>query len=378
MSTSNRILVLEAAGAVALVIGAIVAVSPGDLWLRDLDLHPLWLPIIVVSARYATRGLFVSLALAGAGLAASSLAMGGTLDGFAERTENPSDLLGLTAAVLVSWVAMLHESRLGRAAQRLAEATERREQAESNLDALQTSLAYLRARHDRLDLSLTLWRNLATRLERGEPDDACAAVLELSEIRTGARAGIVQLRDGNRLTTVSSRGAWSPISIRPPDINDDATVRAAIATRLVTPAGPGATEHDSDVAAPVVDDATGAVLGVIALRGVSPTSLRAADLRDLGVLASWIAPSLARQLRKRFGKALHDLQHKTAPTPAPTRSRSTRCPRTWSGSRRPTAAASSRPAGSRRASSRRRAGASRRGCWRRSAGSTSTTRSTTS
>jgi hypothetical protein len=86
-------------------------------------------------------------------------------------------------------------------------------------------------------------------------------------------------------------------------------VRSAIDTRLVTPAGPGSSVDDSDVAVPVTDEDTGVVLGVIALRGVSPGALRAADLRDLGVLARWLAPSIVRQLRRKFGKAVGEFQH---------------------------------------------------------------------
>jgi hypothetical protein len=76
-------------------------------------------------------------------------------------------------------------------------------------------------------------------------------------------------------------------------------VRAAIVSQHVTPACPGASESDCDVAVPVTDEGSGVVIGVIALRGVSPGYMRAAELRDLGVLAQWLAPALARQVHSR-------------------------------------------------------------------------------
>jgi hypothetical protein len=300
MSTSERAIAVEAAAASLLVIGVVALASPHDVWLRGIGLHPVWLAIIVLSARYATRGLFASLLIAWGGLTAASVALGGSVSGLSVRASGPSDLIALAAAVLVAWIAMIHEGRLARAQTRLAEATEAQRHAEESVAALHESLGYLRSRQDRLDLSLSLWRNLAGRLENGDASEAAKAVLELCEIRAGAQAGIVQLREGNRLSTLARRGQWSPVSVRPMDIGGDATIRAAILARTPTPAGPGATETDSDVAVPVIDEDMGVVVGVIALRGMSPANLRAADLRDLSVLASWIAPALARSLATRI------------------------------------------------------------------------------
>ena len=307
MSTSDRTLVLEAAAAAALVVGAVAVAAPGDVWLPDLGLHPVWLPVILLAARYGPRGLFTSLAVTWGALIATSVVLGGTLDGFALRLQGASDLFALLTATLVAWIGMLHESRMSGALARLAESTLLQQQSEVTVGALHDGLTYLRTRHDRLDISLSLWRNLASRIERGVDVDAADAVLELCEVRTGAQAGVVQLRDGNRLSTVAWRGQGSTASTRPRDIAVDATVRAAILARHVTAAGPGATERDSDVAAPVLDDGSGVVIGVIALRGVAPGSLRAADLRDLAVIAQWLAPGLARSLqaavqRKRTGE----------------------------------------------------------------------------
>jgi hypothetical protein len=299
MSTSSRVVIAEAAVASGLVIAATAVASPGDLWLHDVGMHPAWLAVIAMAARYASRGLFPTLILTWGGLTGVSAALGGSVRELTTRVSNPADLIALTAAVLVAWIAMMHESRIGRAQQKLGEASEAQQHAEESVEALHRSLGYLRRRHDRLDVSLGMWRSLAARLERGDAGEAGRAVLELCEIRAGARAGIVQIRDGNRLTKVAARGNWGPLMIRPLDIGGDATVRAAILSRSVTPAGPGSTEGDSDVAVPVLDEDGSMVIGVIALRGVSPAHLRAADLRDLGVLAQWIAPALGRALQAR-------------------------------------------------------------------------------
>lgn len=297
MSTSDHILAAEASAAAVVVVGAVALASPDNVWLPDLGLHPAWLAIIVMAARYGARGLFTSLAITWGALVGVSVALGGDLDGFAGRMQRTSELFALGAATLVAWIGMLHESRMSRAEGRLAESAELQRQAEDTVHALHDWLTYLRTRHDRLDISLSLWRNLASRIERGDHADAADAVLELCEIRTGTTASLVQLRDGNRLSTVAWRGQWEATSARPRDIAIDGTVRAAILSRRVTAAGPDALETDSDVATPVLDEGSGVVIGVIALRGLAAGSLRAADLRDLGVIAEWLAPALARSLQ---------------------------------------------------------------------------------
>ncbi len=306
MSTSEKIVLAETVGASALVVGFITLVSPGDVWLQSWGMHPMWFVVIFMSSRYAIRGLFSTLALTSLGLIAASYATGGSIAGFIARSQSTLDLLALATAVLVAWVAMAHDGKSSRVSERLTEASDAQRQAEQSVHALHASLGYLRTRHDRLDVSLSLWRNLAGRLERGDASEAAKALLELCEMRAGARVGLVQLRDGKRLTTLACRGHW-PATSRPNEDDSDPTVRAAIESRQVTPAGPGATEADSDIAIPVIDDESGAVVGIIALRGVSPDSMRAADLRDLGILGQWVAPALARELRRQFRKAIGEL-----------------------------------------------------------------------
>lgn len=298
MSTSDRAILVEAAVAALLTaLGVAFAAPGGDVWLPMIALHPAWLPVIILAARYGTRGLFVSLAFVIAALALTGLVNGTGVTGITMRSRFTADLLALGTATLVAWIAMARETRMRRVIDQLHEATAAHRQAEEAVTALHESLAYLRSRHDRLDVSLSVWRDLAGRLERGDPMEAARAALELCQIRIGASAGSVQLRDGNRLRMVASRGSL-PDAEMIRDIGGDHTVRDAIVARAVAPAASGAGETDSDVAAPIVDDDTGLVVGVIALRGVPATSLRPANLIDLRLIAQWLAPALNRVWRE--------------------------------------------------------------------------------
>lgn len=296
MSTSNLAVVTEAAGG-AVVITAVVALwSPGDLAMTAHGYHPAWLPILLVAARYGTRGLFVSLGLVWGLLLALGLALHGNaaLAAFGARATSSANVLALGGAIVVAWVALLHERRVARATATLDEALRWRKDAEETIAALHETATFLRARNDRIDVSLTLWRDLAGRIERGDPVEASRAALELCQIRTGATAGMVQTGEEAHRRTIAWRGQWSASSPRPRDVFTDRTAVAARARRQPTSASEvdGSTSEDSDVAVPVLDDA-GGVTGVIALRGVSPGRLREADLRDLVVIAAWLGPALA-------------------------------------------------------------------------------------
>lgn len=294
--TRTRIVLLEAAGASLFVATVTAIASPRDLWLGDLGLHPLWLVVIIMAARYATLGLFASLALGTTALAIASLITGAPVEGIAVHVRAPADLIALSTAVIVAWIAMLHDTRIERIEEKLDDADAARREAEDNVHALHASLGHLRARHDRLDIAIGLWRNIASRLERGDAHEAARAALELCEIRSGARAGGVMMRQGARAVTLAWRGTWSLTDLGAHDLTRDATVRQAIATKQVSPACPGSTADDCDVAVPVVCDDSGEVIGVIALRGVSPARMHAAELRDLGVIGQWLAPAMARHV----------------------------------------------------------------------------------
>ncbi len=296
MATRDLVVVAEAAGAAAIVVSVTAIASPHDVWLAGGALHPAWLAVIVIAARYGTRGLLAVLVLTAGALAGASLALQGSLQGLDTRLRGHSDLIALATAIVVAWISMMHATRRARAERLLADAIEARRDAENNVLGLHASLAHLRARLDRLDLALGLWRSLASRMERGDAVEAARAALELCEIRVGARAGVIQRWDGTQVgVRLAARGAWSELDHAAPELDGDATVRAAMLSRRVSPAGAGAHEHDADVAVPITIDDTGEQIGVIALRGVSPSRMHAGELADLGVIAQWLAPALARE-----------------------------------------------------------------------------------
>lgn len=312
MSTSDRMVALEAVAGVALVIVAVTLASPDDVWMVGAGLHPGWIPIILLSARYGPRGLFWSLAIVIGGLAVADLIDGGRLAGLDARTHQASDLMALVTATLVAWIGMSHDGRMSRAQHRLDRALADQARAEATEQALQDNLGYLRNRLDRLELSLSVWRDLAGRLERGDIADAADAALELAFMRLGAQAGRVHLRDGDNLTPVAGRGTWVMPAVRFRERGVDATVQAALFAKQVTLAGPDATETDSAVAAPILDGG-GGVLGMIALRALPDGGLKAADLHDLELIAQWLAPAITRpQKEPRPSVLVTDKQRVTA------------------------------------------------------------------
>jgi hypothetical protein len=313
MSTSDRTVALEALAGIAIVIVGVSIASPDDIWMTGFGLHPAWIPVILLAARYGPRGLFWSLGVSVAALALVDLIDGGNLAGLDDRTHSASDLLALVSATLVAWIGMMHDSRMSRAQSRLDRSLEEQAKAQATEQALHDNLCYLRGRLDRLELSLSVWRDLAGRLEKADIADAADAALELCSIRLGAQAGRVQVRDGDNLTAVAGRGTWVMPAVRFRDKGLDATVQAALFSRQVTLAGPDATDTDSAVAAPIIDEGSGVVLGMLALRALPEGGLRAADLHDLQIIAQWLAPALTRpQKEPPPGYLVTDKQRVTA------------------------------------------------------------------
>lgn len=294
MSTSDKMVAAEAAAGALVVVAGVTLSSPSNVWMPGLGFHPGWLAIIVLAARYGPRGLFWSLAMVFGILIGVDLIGGGDLGGLQARLEGASDLFALFTATLVAWIGMSHEGRMTRMKVKLDHAVEVQQQGEATEHALHDNLGYLRGRLDRLELSLSVWRDLAGRIERGDLAEAADAALELCTIRSGASAGRVQLRDGDNLSTVIGRGGWPviPARFRDKGIIVDKTVQTALVAKEVTVAAePG--ETDSEVASPIVDE-SGVVLGMICLRGLPPGGLRSADLHDLTIVSQWLAPALAR------------------------------------------------------------------------------------
>jgi hypothetical protein len=303
MSTSSRTIILEAGFGALLVAGGVAVASPSDIWLDGLGFHPAWIAVLVMAARYGTLGLFYSFAMTVAALAGADMALGrgfdATLHALSTRAGHASDLFAVAASLLVAFVAMLHEGRMGRLADKLAESQKSAAEIDDTMAALHDGFECLRARHDRIDRSLSLWRDLAGRLESGDAQQAATAALELAAMYAGAANGTVQYWDGRAVRGLAWHGRESIGEPRKRDITFDRTLRLAVerARPVVATEVENAAEEDSDVAVPILSEAGRFVVGVIALRGVSPTRLRAADLRDLVVVAQWLAPALEKTMQ---------------------------------------------------------------------------------
>jgi hypothetical protein len=292
-STSERVVLLEVAAAILLVGGAIALACGGDLCVAGADVHPLWIPVLVFAARYGVRGMFTAIAMAAIALGASSLALHGTLDDVAVRAQNPYDLIALMAATLVAWTAMMRDRRIAQAAEEQGDMTRRLTASEETSDALRDAVGVLRQRLDRIDLSISMWRGIARRMD-GTLNEAATAALELASIRSGAASGEVHQNFGGRLYTVATFGHGALIGGEP---MRDHTIIQAIARRrpALRRDTPGARPDDPDVAIPIIDPDTRIVLGVLALRDAPAGRLRLADIRDLEVVASWLAPAFLRE-----------------------------------------------------------------------------------
>jgi hypothetical protein len=298
---TTRASVIEAAVGVGATLGISALCGVPNLGLQAIAPHPVWLVVLVIAARYGTRGLGVALAIAWGSLALMSGP--GGLGRVLDTVAMPIELGALAGAVLVGWIASGNEHRERGLARKMAE-MERRVTADAAtiVDLRRAALA-LRARNDRLDLSLTFLRNIARRLHGADPEAAAQAVLELVTARIGARAASIEMSaelpaersDGE---STGDRGMGGPL--RPLAVvgvwNTEAPDRTALAAmsgrqpmRAVELSDGGPT--DSDIAAPILD-ASGVVRGVVAARGVPGGGASMAALRDLSVIAEWAAPTL--------------------------------------------------------------------------------------
>jgi hypothetical protein len=295
---STSVIAREAVVVAILVAGLTAFAAPRDLG-AGLSPHPGWAAVILLSARYGSRGFgFALVALCGTLVLTAivtGLALGPLL---AVAGKSLPDLTALAVSVLVAWISSAHERRIADLSARAAELAQKSAGDDIIVAALGDAAMALRARGDRLDHSLTFIRDVAARMEGGDPLVCAQAALELAIARTGSRAGVVQLVDARgRLRTVASLGAWTLLRARPPDLLLDRTIKAAFESAApvraidlpdvadvadVAEAG----RDQSDLAAPITDEA-GEVLGILALRGGPADSLCHALVHDIGLIARW-------------------------------------------------------------------------------------------
>ena len=293
MQTSEHIIRESLAGA-AVVLCASLLVAPADPALTSWPVHPGWLVVLLLAARYGNRGLCAGIAFATAGVALASLCAGAGVKPLAAHASSMGDLGAATAGAMVAWVAESRQRRHGALVAQLAAMDRRARDAEDAIARLTEAALILRTRADRTENSLAFLHNLAVRMASSTPRDGAEAALELALIRTGARAGVVQIGDVGRLRTLASRGIWSFDTLTPPPVYRDRTGYAALAHRRPVQARQVADVRigDSDMAAPILAR-DGRVLGMIALRGAPFSALTSASLSDLNIVARWLARSLS-------------------------------------------------------------------------------------
>ena len=80
----------------------------------------------------------------------------------------PSELGALAGALIVGWIASVHERQAHLLEEKLQTVTARASRDAAALGELRQAALALRARNDRLDLSLTFLRDVARRIETGD------------------------------------------------------------------------------------------------------------------------------------------------------------------------------------------------------------------
>jgi hypothetical protein len=296
---------MAAAGTLALVI------SPGDVAPADWPVHPAWIVALAIAARCGVRGLYAIPAVV-AGVQIASWLTGHADVAMLARLVRPDEIATIIAIALVAAIGATHQTRRETLESKLTDAEHRASEAEAAIDELVEASLALRDRCDRSQTSLAVIADLAARMDDPNPARAGDAALALAFARTGARGGYVQVYDGTRLATVSSRGMWSLLRLAPPALFRDRVVNAAIERKR--PVAAHEIDHpstdDSDLAAPLLD-ATGSPIGVVALRGLAYPALTDAAREDLAAIARWVSRGIARPGRDA-GKEVRGEVH--APT----------------------------------------------------------------
>jgi len=236
---STSVIAREALVVAILVAGLTAFAAPRDLG-AGIAPHPGWAAVILLSARYGSRGFgFALVALCGT-LALTAIVTGLALGPLlAVAGKSLPDLTALAVSVLVAWISSAHERRIADLSARAAALAQKSAGDDIIVAALGDAAMALRARGDRLDHSL-----------RARPPDLL-------------------------LDRTIKAAFESAASVRAIDLPDVAGVAEA-------------GRDQSDVAAPITDEA-GDVLGVLALRGVPADSLCHALVHDISLIARWCA-----------------------------------------------------------------------------------------
>src|SRR6187455_786400 len=175
-----RGIAVEVLVGVALTLGVLGLVRVPHVGLGSLRPHPIWLVILMVAARYGARGLVIAAPIAWVALAVVGTPGVRLLAVLLAELATPVELGALAAAVLVGWVASAHERTAAATVEQLRHLAVRAKADGAALAELRGAALALRARNDRLELSLTFLRDVARRLDGSDPEIAAQAALELA------------------------------------------------------------------------------------------------------------------------------------------------------------------------------------------------------
>jgi hypothetical protein len=300
---ADRTILFEALAASAMALAVALILSPSDAGLRRPGPHLVWIAILLLAARYGTKGLILSLPFSVVGVVALAKILG-EMGALGKRLDGGADLVALVAAVLVGWVASTQESRRDELVRTLDAVKNRSLADRQTAREMQDALVALRSRADRMNLSLTFMRHVAQRLEGGDPEEAAGAALMLAMACLEADAGLVKLigsspsgapatpAGGPRLLSCS--GPWNSDGATP-TLDGDHVIAAALSGRCPARAVDvdAARVGDADMAAPLLDR-HGEPFGVMAVRGIPYGSASKIALHDLAVAGGWLANVLTR------------------------------------------------------------------------------------
>jgi hypothetical protein len=299
MQISRRIIRDSLVGA-AVVFCLSLLFAPSGPALTSWAVHPGWLVVLILAARYGIRGLCAGTVFAAAAVALASLCAGSGLAALAARGSSRDDLGAAAAGLMVAWVADSQQRRNAALVAQAAALDQRARDAAASIVQLTEAALVLRSRADRTENSLAFLHGIAVRMESAAPYDKAEAALELALVRTGARAGLVQIVDSARLCTLASMGIWN-LDALAPSVHHDHTAYTALEQRRAVQARELADAQvgDSDMAAPLLSP-DGRVVGIVALRGVPFAATNTSALSDLEIVASWLARALLAGAPRTF------------------------------------------------------------------------------
>src|SRR5262249_14351782 len=152
---------------------------------------------------YGARGLVLALLAVWVSMGLATIIGGVGLFRLLETLTSGANLGAGVVAVVIGWVAAVHERRAAALAVKLADLEKQSTEESARVAELRDAAVSLRARADRLDHSLAFLTDVSGRLHGDDPVAAAEGALALALARTGARAGLVQVAEKGRLRTVA-------------------------------------------------------------------------------------------------------------------------------------------------------------------------------